>query len=92
MKKIIKEVKLEKNLQHDVKITPSAIRKRFYRGKTENHNMAGGHKTPLLKIEPIIVEIILQMARIRQCLTPSKALHLINDLIDGTQVQQDLVE
>ncbi len=54
--------------------------------------MAGGRETPLAPIEPIIVEIILQMARIRQCLTPSRALRLINELIDGAKIQQDLIK
>ena len=73
LKEIIKKVSKENHL-HGVCITPSAIRRRFYRKRIENHHMAGGHESPLAGIEPIIVEIILQMARIRQCLTPSRAL------------------
>ena len=48
--------------------------------------------SPLLRIEPIIVSIIVQMARMRQCLTPSKGLLLVNSLISGTKIQQDLME
>ena len=54
--------------------------------------MAGGHESLLAYIEPIIVKIILQMARIRQYLTPSMALRLVNDLIDCTKMQQDLIK
>ena len=46
--------------------------------------------SPLADIEPLIVGIILQMARIRQCLTPSKGLALINSIIEGTSVQEKL--
>ena len=38
-----------------------------------------------------MVEIILQMARIRQCLIPSKGLQLVNSLINGTKLQQELI-
>ena len=48
--------------------------------------------TPLQRIEPLIVEIILQMARICQCLCPSKGLQLVNSLIKGTKIQGELVE
>ena len=91
LKDIIAKVSKENNL-HGVSITPSAIRRRFYRKRIENHHMAGGHESPLAGMEPIIVEIILQIARIRRCLTPSRALRLVNDLIDGTKVQQDLIK
>ena len=91
LKDIIAKVSKENNL-HGVSITPSAIRRRFYRKRIVNHHLAGGQESPLAPIEPIIVEIILQMARIRQCLTPSRALRLVNDLIDGTKIQQDLIQ
>ena len=32
------------------------------------------------------------MARIRQCLTPSTGLSLVNSLMDGMDVQKDLVK
>ena len=83
---INEKVSQQKNL-HDVTITYSAIRRRFYRDRIENHHLAGGQKSPLAYIEPIIVEIILQLARIWQCYTHCRALWLINDLIDGTKVQ-----
>ena len=91
IQKIIDQVKKKRNLS-DAHISPSVIRKIFYRGSLENHHLAREQETPLRFIEPIIVDIILQMTMIGQCLTPSKALRLINDLIDSTNVQQDLIE
>ena len=88
---IIDQVKRKRNIM-DADISPAVIRRRFYRGSIENNHLAGGQESPLRAIEPIMVEIILQMARIRQCLTPSRALRLINDLIDGTKIQQDLIK
>ena len=52
----------------------------------------GGHTTPLQRIEPEIVSVLIQMARIRQSLTPSQAIQLINSMIVGTSVQRELVK
>ena len=57
-----------------------------------NHHLAGDQVSPLVKIEPIIVNIIVQTARMRQCLTPSKGLMLVNSLINGTSVPKKLIE
>ena len=51
-----------------------------------------GIKSPLLALEPTIVSIIIQMARIRQCLTPSRGIRLVNALIDGTQHQKEFTD
>ncbi len=61
-------------LLHGITITPSIIRRQFYHNKIENHYLTGGQESPLEEIEPIILEIIHQMARIRQCLIPSRSL------------------
>ena len=44
-----------------------------------------GQVSPLLKIEPQFVQVVIQMARIGDPLTPTKALGLINDMIAGTK-------
>ena len=51
-----------------------------------------GQVSPLLKIEQVIVSIIVQMSRMRQCLNPSKGLLLVNSLIRGTKIKQELIE
>ena len=72
-------------------ISPLAIRRRVDRQSLECHHLAGGGQvSPLAEIEPIVVGIILQMARIRQCLNPSKGLALVNSIIEGTKVQDNL--
>ena len=86
---IIQEVKVKNDI--DSEISPSAIRRRLERNSLQSHHVAGGQISPLLRMEPTVVEIILQMARIRQCLTPSKGLQLVNSLISGTKLQQELI-
>ncbi len=46
--------------------------------------------SPLLKIEDTVVKFVIRMAEIRQSLTPSKGLTLINSLVDGTPIQKEL--
>ena len=86
---IIEEVRNKKGIKEN--ISPRAIRKRVPRNSLNNHHLAGGQVSPLQRIEPIIVNIIVQMARMRQCLTLSKGLLLVNSLIIGTRIQSELV-
>lgn len=51
-----------------------------------------GKMYPLEAIELTIITIIVQMARIFQSLTPSQGLRLVNDMISGTNVQENLVK
>ena len=89
LNEIIEDVRKKKGIKD--KISPLAIRKRVQRNSLDNHHLAGGQVSPLQRIEPIIVNIIVQMARMRQCLTPSKGLLLVNSLINGTRIQGELV-
>ena len=41
----------------------------------------GGHTFPLTSVDDVVVNIILMMARVRQCLNPSKGLATVNSLI-----------
>ena len=86
---IIKEVCDKRNLKET--ILPNGIRQRFYRKKlTIRHKP--GQISPLDRIEPTIIRIILQMARIRQSISPSRGLRLINSLIDNMPIQEELIE
>ena len=52
----------------------------------------GGHVSPLQPIKSKIVAVIVQMAQIRQCLAPSQGVQLLNSMIDGTNVQKELIQ
>ena len=55
-------------------------------------NQHGGHTSPLLKIEDIVVASILQMACItRQYLSLSEGVSLMNSLIDKQLIQQEFI-
>ena len=54
-------------------------------------NPHAGHSSPLSSAEPDFIATLLHMAKMRQSLTPSQSVHLINSLLVGTQAQRDLV-
>ena len=88
--KIIQSLKHTRNI--DNTISSTAITRHCDRKQLVSHHVAGGKVSPMLSIEPIVVEIILQMARIRQCLCPNKGLQLVNSLIKDTNTQKELIE
>ena len=87
---IIKDVLEEKNLTGQV-ITTAAIKKRFTRKKIAVFNKQG-NISPLVSIDPKIVDIIVHMAQICQCVTPSQGINLVNSVIQRTESQKDIIE
>ena len=78
---LIDRKKRERGVEFEIK--HQTICRRIVRQKLF-HTHRGGHRSPLEEIEHIAVSIMIQMARIRQPLSPSKGLSLINNLISGT--------
>ena len=91
LSELIKETKEKNNLPLDAVITETQIRQRLKRNAPMTVNHAG-KTSPLAPVEPRIVSTIVQMARIRMAISPSQGIRLINDLIDGTPVQKDLIK
>ena len=73
-----------------MRVHPEAIRSRYYRGHLSVSSY--GPKTLMSTVEPKLVELIIQMSRIRRCLTGSQCLHLANDLIAGTDVEKEIIK
>ena len=82
---IINDVKAKRGIQDS--ISSYAIRKKVERKSLVNCHLPGGQVSQ--RIEPIIVSIIVQMTRMRQCLTPSEGMLLVNSLISGIIIQQE---
>ena len=78
----------------DVNVPLKTIEQRIHRNRVETvgNKCCGGHKSPLLSIEDTVVDILLQMARIRQSLTPTRGLALVNSLIEDQPIQKNLIE
>merc|ERR1740124_363519 len=71
---IIETVKQKNNLQH-ITISKQCIKQHL---KPEQNtivvNYHSGHSSPLADIEQDVVSVMIQMARLRQCVTPSQAI------------------
>ena len=77
----------------DVPVRASTIHQKVLRKHPiVNHHHCGGHEPPLVALYDAIVEIVLTMARIWQCLSPSSGLALVNSLTEGEPIQKQLIE
>ena len=52
----------------------------------------GARQYPLLPQETMFIATIIQLERIRQCLTPSQGLTMINLMMQDTLVQENLIK
>ena len=50
-----------------------------------------GHMSPLAEIKSEVASVITHTVRLRQCLTPSQAVQLVNSVINGTATQNKLI-
>ena len=87
---IITEVKKIYELGDEVKINESTIRGREFRKKLIVKSM--GPASPMVDVEPVLVDLIIKMSAIRRCLTPTQCLHLANDLVAGTETEKRVIE
>ena len=92
LKRLIEQVVEDRDFRDGTLITPSSILHRHKRGKLVTTRTTGGLYSPLLDMEPAVVNIIIQMARIRVCLRPSDGVRLINSMLNSTGLQSQLVE
>ena len=85
LNEIIREVKMKYGVSDSVVISKWIIYQRQKGKIIVDTTQTGGLLSPLLSIEPQIVQILIQMAQICQYITPSEAIMLINLLVKGTQ-------
>ena len=90
MKGYLEEVIAQKREEFGVsdKISASMIRSRMYQGSLAPTHR--GCSPPLLNAELAIVEICIQMGKIRQPLTGEEAIALMNDMIRETEMSETL--
>ena len=90
LEEIIKEAKEENNLPSEVVIKQSTIRKRFQK-RRRTQVFVRGVPSPLAPVETQMIATMLQLARIRQHVSPSQAISLANSMISGKPIQQELI-
>ena len=89
--RLIANVKTRNGLGDDVYISENCICKRQKKGKLFIETARRGPPSPLQAYKSEFVQIIVQMAKMRQPLSPSEVIAFINSTIAGTHIQADLV-
>ena len=88
---IISSVSTKRNLTKTQVITPSMLRSRYSRESIIT-NGRPGPESPLIEIEPILVEMLIRLCRIGQPLSVGSCKSFINSVINGSTIQQELIE
>ena len=85
---VVKDTKNRYNLDKSFTFDYDAALARIRRGSLSGD----GKATPLIAIEREVVNLLLCMSKLKRALTVSESLKLINELIDGTEMQQKLIK
>ena len=84
-------MKSSNGLGADVIISSACVRQRYKKARIFIECSTPGPTSPLESCEAEFVEVMIQMARMRQALSPSEGVKLINSLILGTKSEKDLI-
>jgi hypothetical protein len=89
LKRLIDEKKKEFGI--NCRISTKSKMNRTHRGALTSH-LGPGPKSQLEEVELALVEICIQMGKIRQPLSCTKAIALMNSMIENTHTQQKLID
>ena len=89
--KVIALGKIKYGLPDDVKISHFTVQTRAKRLQT-NPLVPQGTVSPMIAIEPYIVDLIIQLSRMRSPVNVTTGLQLANSLIAGTSIESELQE
>ena len=91
LESIISSAKETYSLPPEKNISVECIRTRFKRG-CEAPKVNQGTPSPMLGVEPYLVELIIQLGRIRCPINVTTGLHLANSLIAGTPLADEILK
>ena len=86
-KEIVAEFRCKYDLPNEFNVPYRTVQTRVYRNRLEGN----GRQSPLHRIEDNVISLIITMSKLKRSLKSSEGLKLINDLINNTQIQQDLI-
>jgi hypothetical protein len=87
---IIEKAKALYNVVENSTINPSTIRSRCKRNHI-NPVVAQGTTSPMAAVEPYLIAVILQLARMRCPINATMGLHLANSMIEGTDIAKAIM-
>ncbi len=85
----IEAAKIKHFLPEDTTICTGTIRQRVKRNSNSGHV---GQTSPMVQVEPYLVELIIKLAEMRYPITTSQGLQLANSLIKGKTIQKQKIE
>jgi hypothetical protein len=86
---VIDAAKVKYNLDKSVNICCGTV---WQRVKRNSNGGQIGQTSPMLEVETYLVELILKLAEMRQPITTSQGLQLVNSLINGTSIKKHVIE
>ena len=89
---MITAAKGELGIPPDVAISMNTILSRIRRKRTVNVVPHAGTSSPMLKVEPILVQLCIQIGRIGQPVKPDNFLALANSLIKGKEIEKEVIK
>ncbi len=85
---IIEASKKKYCIPDDVIISKECMQQRVKRNSKDNH---AGQTSPMIDIEPYLVELIIKLVNMCTPITTSQGLELANSLISGTSTEEQLI-
>jgi hypothetical protein len=85
---IIKSAKKKYSVPDDVTIRKDCICQRVKRNLASNH---AGQQSPMIEIEPYLVELIIKLSSIHMPITSVQGLELANSLIAGSSTEEKVL-
>jgi hypothetical protein len=89
LKEVIESAKQKHGVPDDVDISVVTVRQRVKRKSNNGHR---GQKTPMIEVEPYLVDLIKKVADMRQPITAAQGLQLANSLINQKSTQKAVTE
>ena len=92
LRSLLEEAKVKYNVSEPIcyKNIQNVVQTRYKRNSLKCRHR--GTASPMVPLEPIILEIALQKGRMNQPLTVEEGLHLLNSLIKpGSKIEEDVI-
>jgi hypothetical protein len=86
---VINAAKEKFDLDDSINICCGTVRQRVQQNSNGGHI---GQTSPMLDVEPYLVDLIIQLGEMRQPITTSQGLQLVNSLINGRSIEKKVID
>jgi hypothetical protein len=89
LKEVIEAARKKHCIPDNIVISTATVRQRVKQNNNKGHK---GQTSPMIQVEPYLVELIKKLANMRQPITASQGLQLANSLINNKSTQKTVIE